>query len=176
MNLPIFTPQECDWMVSLFDTDNSVDGSLSTEKIFSNGETVEVRYKKGNHHNKITNLTDPNLNNFLIEKLSSIGVKNIGIVRVIRYVKGDYMGPHTDFSRYGEDASVKTIVVQLSDDKDYVGGDLIVDNKVQSRERGCCVMMSSTQVHEVKPIEDGVRFSLAIFLWKDDIEITKSIL
>lgn len=176
MKNKLFTDEECEWLKSFFDLELSVGGDLSKEIKKVGDHEVEVNYRKGNHKNKITNINDEKLIKFLIDKFSFLGLKSIGGVRVVRYGEGDYMGPHTDFGRYGNDACLKTIIIILSDEDEYGGGDLYVGDTPQSKEKGSYVMINSSQIHEVRVIEWGVRFSMVIFLWEDDITIEKSIL
>lgn len=165
MKNKIFSDEECEWLKSFFDLNKSVGGDLT-----------KANYRRGNHRNRITNIEDKNLNEFLINKFSFLGVRNVTAVRVVRYCEGDYMGPHTDFGLYGKDASLKTIIIMLSDENDYRGGELYVNNQKQSKEKGSYVMISSTQIHEVKTVNRGVRHSMVLFLWEDDIIIEKNIL
>jgi predicted 2-oxoglutarate/Fe(II)-dependent dioxygenase YbiX len=121
---------------------------------------------------------DVNALNFIINKLKVIGLKSIqsSAFKISRYSKGDYFGPHHDFNYYGKGAIYKTLVIQLSDPKDYIGGDLYVKDVPQSREQGSYSLFLSSDIHEVKLLEEGIRFSLTIFLNESDFINTKSII
>jgi PKHD-type hydroxylase len=57
-----------------------------------------------------------------------------------------------------------SFTVQLSDTKDYKGGDLVFHYKSQPvkayREKGMVVVFPSTMLHEVTPVKKGTRYSL----------------
>jgi predicted 2-oxoglutarate/Fe(II)-dependent dioxygenase YbiX len=94
----------------------------------------------------------------------------------MKYVKGGSLAKHQDFSKYGVDIIYKTILVQLSESNDYIGGDLIVENTPQSRVIGSITTISPTAEHEVTKLENGERYSLVLFLHESDFDITKSMI
>jgi hypothetical protein len=121
---------------------------------------------------------DINLLNFIINKLQVIDLKSIhtNSVKISKYSTGDYFGPHHDFNFYGKGAIYKTLVIQLSDPSEYIGGDLYVKDNPQPREQGSYSLFLSSDIHEVKLVENGTRFSLTIFLNESDFINTKYII
>lgn len=83
-------------------------------------------------------------------------------IRVTRYNTGDYIGSHQDL---GELDRTLTIVIQLSDPKDYDGGELIVEGKAMDKEQGSVLTHDPIKDwHEVMPVTRGIRYTLVIWL------------
>lgn len=109
---------------------------------------------------------------FLLSKLSSLNLISIPSVGYIKYVKGSKFGLHRDrddlkgvyTSRY------KTLLIQLSKSSDYVGGNLIIENRFMPRSLGSVVMFNSKYLHEVTEVTQGTRYSLCLFLEQSDFK------
>lgn len=82
------------------------------------------------------------------------------------YREHDFFEWHSDFRLVRKGAIRKfTLVVQLSEPEDYVGGDLqFIDGGVYTleafRKRGTAVAFASMMTHRVTPVKKGVRKSL----------------
>ena len=101
-----------------------------------------------------------------------------------KYDVGMYFNNHMDFS-CDRDAIANTrklsVTVQLSDENDYEGGDLLLDyadmedwswesdsNKlVCPREQGTVIVFDSRWVHQVQPVTRGTRYSLVKWVHGD---------
>ena len=107
-----------------------------------------------------------NRENFLYD-ISHIQYDNI---QCTEYEEGDYYDWHTDQdirSIFDPEQEVRKLSfsLQLSDENDYVGGDLEftdVDKKkfIAPKNRGCVIVFDSRTIHRVTTIESGVRKSL----------------
>ena len=101
-----------------------------------------------------------------------------------KYDVGMYFNNHMDFSC--DKTSIAntrklSVTVQLSDENDYEGGDLLLDyadmedwsweadsNKlVCPREQGTIVVFDSRWVHQVQPVTRGTRYSLVKWVHGD---------
>lgn len=165
----VFTPEECEWIKSFYDTDSE----HSSDEVQKYGD---VYIKFGKSSTKYTSTKNEELIKFLENKLSQWGVKSIPLVKFMRYQTGDNLARHTDFSKYGVDIIYKTYLVQLSKSDEYTGGDLIVGKDVQSREQGSVFIINPTTPHEVTKVLSGERISLVLFLMEEHLNITKSII
>lgn len=61
-----------------------------------------------------------------------------------------------------------TIIIQLSDDNSYEGGDLLIFNDKpykMPRERGTIIIFPSFILHKVEPVTKGIRNSLVTFAY-----------
>jgi predicted 2-oxoglutarate/Fe(II)-dependent dioxygenase YbiX len=97
----------------------------------------------------------------------------------IQYNQGDYFLPHTD-TPYTSDpmnARIYTLVIQLSESFDYLGGDLIVDGNIGNRERGSIILFRSNKIHELTEVKMGqINILVCMFPSKDLDLNNKSIL
>ena len=84
-----------------------------------------------------------------------------------QYGTSDFFGKHTDnYNSLSKDIDRKiTMSIQLSDDKDYVGGDLLILNQKSSRKKGSIIAFPSLLTHQVNPILKGERWSLISWAW-----------
>ena len=101
-----------------------------------------------------------------------------------KYDVGMYFNNHMDYSC--DRASIAntrklSVTVQLSDEKDYEGGDLLLDyadmedwswesdsNKlVCPREQGTIIVFDSRWIHQVQPVTRGIRYSLVKWVHGD---------
>ena len=105
-------------------------------------------------------------------------------VQFSKYDVGMYFNNHMDFScDRSSIANTRklSVTVQLSDENDYEGGDLLLDyadmedwsweadsNKlVCPREQGTVIVFDSRWVHQVQPVTQGTRYSLVKWVHGD---------
>ena len=171
----LFTKDDCDFIKSQWDKNNVLDESTNK---YAEYKGNKVKLKTSSVKANYVNITNPKVLNFVLDKLNPLGIKSISNrqVSIMKYVAGQYFGPHKDYSDYGTQRLNRTIVVQLSDDKEYTGGDLIVENKPQSRSIGSCISIRSNQIHEVTKITAGTRMTLVVFLLDKDIIFNTSLI
>jgi PKHD-type hydroxylase len=81
--------------------------------------------------------------------------------------KGFY-GKHIDMMYKGTGTRKLSVTIQLSDDKDYEGGDLLLHYKnepdVGFRNQGTATFFPSWMLHEVTPVTKGKRYSLVAWV------------
>jgi hypothetical protein len=81
--------------------------------------------------------------------------------------KGFYQ-KHIDMMYKGTGTRKLSVTVQLSDDKDYEGGDLLLHYKdkpdVGFRNQGTATFFPSWMLHEVTPVTKGKRYSLVAWV------------
>jgi predicted 2-oxoglutarate/Fe(II)-dependent dioxygenase YbiX len=166
----VFSKNDCEYIKSFYFKCEEING-LDVHNI----NNIEIRFRKGNSA-KFVIINNSELNNFLLQKLNFLNIKNISSVKIIKYIEGDALAKHQDFSKYGVDVLYKTILVQLSDSSDYTGGDLIISKVTQSRDIGSVISISPTTEHEIAPITKGERYSLVLFLYESNFDIQKTLL
>lgn len=100
-----------------------------------------------------------------------------------KYVKGDSFEKHRDdnSSNYGSfdinrSKRFKTFIIQLSNTEDYKGGDFIVDSTTANRAQGNCICFDSNLLHEVTEVTNGERYSLVLWLEKQNFNIKHSVI
>lgn len=170
MSSIIFTQSDCDFILSYWDDSKSIDGS--GRGAYRLNDKSSVSFKR-NVKGYYIDYSNTELIEFILKRLSALSIKSINGIKITKYSKGDYFEPHHDFNSYNKGAVYKTLVVQLSDPHSYIGGDLYVKGKPQSREQGAYSLFLSSAIHEVKLVEEGTRFSLVIFLFESDFTNAK---
>ena len=88
-------------------------------------------------------------------------------LQISKYSKGEYYKRHQDFRPDTQITRKISLTVQLSDENDYEGGDLIFYNHPDEKERvtsvrgkGSVIVFDSRVFHEVTPVTKGIRYSL----------------
>jgi len=109
---------------------------------------------------------------FLDEKFKKIGIINKPAFNINRYEKGFFFLPHYDSGGENDRKSerIKTVIINLSKDDEYLGGNLFIDNKEIKTKQGTAFIFDSYKIHEVKIITKGFRYSLVTWLKKDNIK------
>lgn len=109
---------------------------------------------------------DANIENF------NYNVTNLAFTEFFTYEEGMFYKPHVDVSNnvnHPTHYRKLTIIIQLSDEHDYEGGDLILydtelnENKMP-RERGTVIVFDSSTTHSITKVTSGIRHSLCGWL------------
>jgi len=175
MNKVIFSGKDCKFIKSFFDDKLALDGSDPLIVEVDSTTTLNIKRKA---KAKYIDCQDKTLIDFLLTKLILLGIISISnnTAKLVKYSEGDYFEKHTDFNKYGIGANYKTLVVQLSEDTSYQGGDLIVEGEKQNREQGSVSIFLSSKIHEVTKVVKGTRWSLTLFLSGSDFYSVKSLI
>lgn len=93
-------------------------------------------------------------------------VTHVEQYEIKKYSEGDYVTEHVDqfYGTAGIERKL-TMLIQLSDESEYTGGDLHVIRSTVSRGIGSLTILPSFYLHEVKPIISGERWSLNCWAW-----------
>ena len=95
-------------------------------------------------------------------------IKGLDPLQVIRYETGAFFQEHTDIGVAGAAHRKVSLILQLSDPKNYDGGDLVLNNRqVVPREQGSGCIFPSWVPHEVRPVTRGLRYSLVTWALGD---------
>jgi|TARA_B110000240_G_C13482981_1_gene446146 PKHD-type hydroxylase len=100
-------------------------------------------------------------------------INSIDTLRFLKYGVGGTYKWHVDMGRNETSTRKLTAIVQLSEEKDYAGGDFefgITDKEgtgliTGNRTKGCLIVFPSFLSHRVTPITKGTRYS--IITWMD---------
>lgn len=169
----LFTVDECNYLKTLFNDDNFKRSRVSVNNDKDN-EYSDVRTSED-----IFLTFESDKKNILINKLTDMGI--VGIPHsfsVLRYDIGQQFKKHRDNSgshskRY--DKRFKTVVIQLSDEVDYEGGDLVIYNDgkemVASKKIGNTIIFHSSLEHELKTLTNGRRYSIVFWLEKEHLNL-----
>jgi len=150
---------------------------LKTGEVYSENEIVRLS-KKELRKSKVAFIDDLGLINDMvlskvIEDLTIKGFEpTIETFQFTKYEVGDYFDWHTDSNDTTFKDRFYTIVIQLNEN--YEGGDfeLMMDNEKTKMEFGVgnLYIFPSNILHRVKPVENGIRYSLVSWLKLKEIE------
>lgn len=122
------------------------------------------------------NISQKVFKEYINENLSKYKIDNFEVF-ILKYIKGDFFGRHMDKAKteFTQDA-IANINTRLNDD--YIGGDFYLNDLVHNKPIGEIYNYDSDVYHEVKPITNGIRYSLLCFLRTRNItkKNTKSII
>jgi hypothetical protein len=95
-----------------------------------------------------------------------MNVTHVEQYEIKRYSEGDYVAAHVDqfFGKAGDERKL-TMLLQLSDEADYTGGDLHVLKHPRNKSIGSVTILPGFYLHEVKPVITGERWSLNCWAW-----------
>lgn len=120
-------------------------------------------------------ILDKNILELILDKIKIFGVKKIKDGRILKYEKGSFTVLHEDTTEK-KPHRYKTVIIQLSSEKDYEGGNMIFGNEILSKKRGTTAIFDSKTLHGLELIEFGVRYSFVIWLDREDMGISKGII
>ena len=95
------------------------------------------------------------------------------LAQISKYSVGQFYGEHRDFGTNDDSITRKlSLTVQLSDENDYEGGDLIFYTgsvrEQAPRGKGSVIVFDSRVYHEITPVIKGVRYSLVKWYHGDE--------
>jgi len=165
----LLTKQDCDKVLSLV----SRRFSFQPSSLYWNSNSHSNTKVQDTKKTKDCYVNGNDVFNLLSEKL-----KNLGIISfpkddcvIIKYEKGSYFKKHID----GNSNSKRrlTIMIQLSDESDYEGGELVTYTNnvpsISSKKLGNVIVIDSLKLHEVLELRSGVRYSLVVWLYTENI-------
>ena len=120
-------------------------------------------------------ILDIKILDLVFEKIKKYGIKKIKEGRVLCYNEGCFFNMHTD-AYVGKLHRYKTVLIQLSDENDYEGGELMIEEKIMDKKIGTTVMIDATTLHCMKVLRKGIRYSFVIWLDREDMGIKNNII
>jgi predicted 2-oxoglutarate/Fe(II)-dependent dioxygenase YbiX len=166
----LFSKEECDYLKTLFNEDEFVRSDVTYD--FKSSEHSKNRTSYG-----VLIDASKDQKNLIQDRLKLIGVDSkLQSFSVLRYEVGQEFKRHTDnITKFGNKHThrFKTIVIQLSDEDEYEGGELVIfdsDEKlIISKKLGNVVCFFSHLEHQVNKIISGKRYSIVLWASKEDI-------
>lgn len=161
----LFSKDECKRIINLTQHIKGTSRDANSKNIKRPRENISYTYynicKNDNVDwifNKITDYLVLNNDIKVIEPFS--------VIHLHKYEEGNRFERHRDVYYPNQ---ILNIGVCLNDD--YVGGDFVLYGPTQiiPKVAGTIYLFKNTREHEVKKIESGIRYSLIIFLYKDNI-------
>lgn len=101
---------------------------------------------------------------FAVGNVWELEYSEVPSIRVMEYQKRDGYGRHTDWSNGAARMRKLSMTCQLTSDKNYQGGDVVLyagpEDSPISRVQGMATVWPSWTLHEVLPVDSGVRYAL----------------
>ena len=154
----LFTNEECKSILSLATKWRDSLASPAYANLYSSKkDNVRKSSESKPNRNKVREI--------VLDKLSKYDIISIpDNPKILKYEKGCFFVKHRD--RGGDWRSIrkKTLIIQLSKESHYEGGELVINDVKCSKSIGNTIIMDSGDIHEVKEITDGTRYALIMWL------------
>ena len=162
-----FSPDQCQEIISIGKTYPQEGGQTFSG---AGGEPSSIRSSTI----RWIDYQDPNVR-WLIDELGRMAIEAnrqlfkldlYGFTEKLQFTEYEGQGRHYDWHPdIGPNMSKRkiSIVVQLSDEKDYEGGELLINTGqmlVPSKKQGSVILFPSFLMHKVEPLRSGNRYSL----------------
>lgn len=142
--------------------------SLEVSKI--NDGNVDTNFRNSKHK-FISMDSNDSLKNTIIRNVAEINnevfkfdINFFTQLQLTFYEKNNFYAKHLDIDFNALTTRKLTYVIQLQDEKKYVGGDLLLytsDYPIQMpKKKGTLIVFPSFILHEVLPVLSGIRYSL----------------
>ena len=162
----LFTEKECNSILDLIEVDGWTDSTI----INSKGDS---EYKPGVRKTREFVITDnKSLQKIVIPKVKQHGIGTLPVnTKILEYEEGSFFKRHADRGRtpIGSEADdrLMTLIIQLSGNDDYNGGELIVDETVIDKTKGNTIIFDSGALHQVNKLISGKRYALVSWIKKE---------
>jgi len=167
----IFTVEECRYILNQIYTQ-----PLKSPHTTSLQESY--RFKGANIKYLNVNIYNPDYSKILTlleDRLREFGVVKIPpTIDLLEYTVGSSQKEHRDDYR-----SVKrgrSISIMLSEEEDYEGGNLIIEDSIASKEIGTLIFFPSDKLHSVSKVTSGKRLVLVMFLRQENLHIKSGLI
>jgi predicted 2-oxoglutarate/Fe(II)-dependent dioxygenase YbiX len=164
----LFTKEECDSILGLATTWNS-------SMVLVNKTKSYISTRRNSLESIIS--TTVELNDIILTKLNKFNIDSLpNTNKLIKYTSGSFFVNHKDRSEFTPNRLL-TLIIQLSDDIDYTGAELLVKGNVVSKKIGNLILFDSGIYHEVTPLISGERYVFVTWIEKENISpLTKTLL
>ena len=169
----IFSQDECNYFKSL-----SEGKSFERSRVTENAQFDNMLdYRTST---EVVVKLESDLSNIILEKVKELGIKTLPEYFIIlKYNKNQEFKRHND-SGVDYPNRYKTLIIQLSNESDYDGGELCIFHDwrtiTSSQEIGNVIMFDSSIDHLANKIKSGTRYSMVFWLSIDNFGITKSLI
>ena len=147
----LFTPEECNYLLSL-----AKEWKVSKVQNDKDGKFLDNQHRNSEQ----SRISNKQIEDLIIPKIKKLNIVSLSSeCDVIKYKVGSFFGKHKDNSRNGTKHRKQSVVIQLSEESDYEGGELIISNTVVNKTIGNTIVFDSGLIHEVTKLTKGTRYS-----------------
>ena len=154
----LFTPDECDYIISHIESiDNwkRVDEGGGYYHTYLEFDWVSSRFID------------------YIKKTEKIEISESKFVKCLKYEVGDFFEPHKDFHPNLNFYKTFMFNINILLNDDFGGGDFLLNGEIYPKQRGWAYYYSSNELHEVREVTNGVRYSILYGVFSDGINRSK---
>ena len=159
----------CDYIINNIDDNLYKKGEVANNKLNS-ARNVNIQTTNINWINALLGgyIRYANSENFHY----NLSDNDIESAQISKYSVGEYYDEHIDFGKDNNLTRKLSLTVQLSDENDYEGGDLIFYTgsvrEQAPRGKGSVIVFDSRLYHEITPVSKGTRYSLVKWYHGDE--------
>lgn len=147
----LFTKEECNYILSL----------AKKWKVSTVTDGQSGYYLNETHRNsEQSRISNEEIEDLIIPKIKKLNITSLSSeCDVIKYKVGSFFGKHKDNNFESIKHRKQSVVIQLSEESDYEGGELIINNTVANKTIGNTIVFDSGLTHEVTKLTKGTRYS-----------------
>ena len=147
----LFTSEECNYVLSLVK-----EWKVSKVQNDKDGKFLN-NYHRNSEQSQISN---KQIEDLIIPKIKKLNITSLSSeCDVIKYKVGSFFGKHKDNNHSVTKHRKQSVIIQLSEESDYEGGELIISNRVANKTIGNTIVFDSGLIHEVTKLTKGTRYS-----------------
>jgi len=165
-----FSKEECDKIINLTLEIEGTHRDVNSKTVERPREKISYTYYNIYRNESVKWVFDKITEYLLIDQNIEI-TKPFEVIHLHKYIAGNEFERHSDIYYPNQTLNVG---VCLNDD--YVGGDFVLYKPTQiiPKIAGTIYSFKNTREHEVTKIESGIRYSLIIFLYKENMKSSVS--
>lgn len=167
-----FTQNECNTIINLSLELEGTDRDVNSKNVERPRENISYTYYNIYKNEKVEWIFNRITDYLFYEKNIEV-IEPFDIIHLHKYLSGNKFERHSDIYYPNQ---ILNVGVCLNDD--YEGGDFILYNPTQliPKKEGLIYSFKNTTEHEVKEITKGIRYSLIIFLYKDNLKLKNNLI
>jgi hypothetical protein len=161
-----FSKEECDKIINLTLEIEGTHRDVNSKTVERPREKISYTYYNIYRNESLKWIFDKITEYLLVDQNVEI-IKPFEVIHLHKYLVGNEFERHSDIYYPNQTLNVG---VCLNDD--YEGGDFILygPKQVIPKKAGTIYSFKNTREHEVTKIESGIRYSLIIFLYEENIK------
>ncbi len=167
-----FTKEECNTIINLSLELEGTNRDVNSKNIERPRENISYTYYNIYKNEKVEWIFN-RISDYLTQEKNIEIIKPFHIIHLHKYLTGNKFERHKDIYYPNQALNVG---VCLNDD--YDGGDFLLYNPtyIIPKKAGFIYSFKNTTEHEVKEITNGIRYSLILFLFEDNLKLKKNLI
>lgn len=167
-----FTKEECTSIINLSLELDGIKRDVNSKNVERPRENISYTYYNIYKNKKVEWIFNK-ITDYLTHEKNIEVVNPFDVIHLHKYLSGNKFERHRDIYYPNQ---LLNVGVCLNDD--YDGGDFILYNPtiIIPKKQGLIYSFKNTTEHEVKEITSGIRYSLILFLFKDNVRLKNNLI